>query len=360
MTPEETARDLLDRLNLPDDAREILAHPKYWNAAFCRLYLERCEAIRFEDPKAGLRAVRIAPELAIRVPQHQCRDERGWCSLQLDALGVTGSAYRAVADLDFAEKTFLVATELFADRAGDLACARLMQRMAYLRAAQRRFEEADELVEEAIGVYQRRGERHLLGCALVDRGVIYGRSKRFELAVRDLLEALDLLEEKRDSRYHYSAIHNLTHALLNVESVDPREAMTWLRRAQELNHQPETSLSRVKLLWIEGEALARLGRFREAEEALTLAYHRLLEHGAILDAALAGIELAEICFQEGRTNEVRRLAGELFPLFQALRNDQDAFDALKLFHRAALAETLTAEVFARVKSVLKDRGLAIV
>ena len=357
MTVDDKARDLLERLSLPDDAPRVLTDPRYWNVDFCRLYLERSEEIRFENPDAGLRTAEVAPGLAYRVPKHQCGGATAWSSLQLDALGLTGSAYRTVTALEVAEQVFLIAALLFADSADEVAVARFIRRTAYLRAAQGRFSEAEELVEEAIEAYCSLGLRHSLGCALVDRGVLYGRDRQFNLAARDLYEALDHLEDGRDPRYQYSAVHNLAYALLKRDNADPHEAMKWIARARELNHEPPTSLSQTKLLWMEGEASAMTGDAAEAKATLGRVHRQLLKLGAVLDAALAGIELAEVCFRTGDATEVLRLAGRLFPLFRSLRNDQDAFDALKLFHRAALAGTLSTKVFESVKTALgKRRG----
>lgn len=355
MLSADKAQALLDELSLPKDTTVILAHPKFWNAAFCRLYLERCDALRFEDPEVGRQVAEIAPQLASRVPRHQVGGESGWCSLQIDALGVAGSAFRTVGEVDLAEQTFHVATVLFTDDADDMACARLMRRTAYLRAAQDRFAEAIELTEESIEVYRLHGESIFLGCALVDQAVVFIRAKKFELAARDLLESLDILEDDQNSSYYYSAVHNLAYALLKTEGVDPLEAIAWLSRARELNTEPVTSVSRAKLLWLEGEAWAKMGRYPEAEAAFGEACRQLWERGAPLDAGLAAVELAEIYLMQGRTDDVRRLAGELFPLFRVIQNDLEAVEALKLFHRAALADGLTSEILVRIKAVLRDR-----
>jgi len=355
----ENAQDWLDALSLPEDAQEVLRRPKYWNVTFCRLYLERCEDLRFENPQAGLRAAEVVAELAYRVPKHQCGGEAGWCSLQVRALGVVGSAHRAVCDFSTAEAVFLLATILFADDADDLACADLLQRTAYLRAAQHRFEEAEHLVDEAIDIYAQYDESHLLGCALGDRGVIFGRSRKLVFAVRDLSEALTLIDEERAPRHHYAAVHNLADALSQAETLDPEEALHWLQKAQELNQEPETSESWTKLLWTEGRIRGRLGHLRDAQEALETVRGRFRETGGALDYALVSIELAEVFFLEGRTAKVRELAGEMFPLFKALKVDPDALNALRLFHRAAFAETLTAELFRVVKKTLSCREVRV-
>ena len=104
------ARHLLAALDLPRQAATILARPEYHTAAFCLRYLERCEDLRCEDPRAGLAAARVAPALAQKVSREDCRGERAWCSLQVHAHAVAANAYRSVSDYETAElRTFIEA-----------------------------------------------------------------------------------------------------------------------------------------------------------------------------------------------------------------------------------------------------------
>ena len=356
MTNDELqAQRLLDGLDLPDQASEILAHPEYRTAAFCLRYLERCEDIRCHDPQAGLRAARAATALAQRVSKRDCKGIEGWCSLQVQALAVVANAQRSVTDYAAAEAACRVASFLFVEDADELARADLLQQLAFLRRDQRRFEDAERHADAVIRIYKDLGLHHLWGCALVDRGVLSICSNQPWKATGDLFEAMSLIDRRQNPRYYYSAVHNLALALADDRGSNPVEALYWLRYAQRINEQPESSFSQIKLLWAEGRILEKQGMLSEAEHFLQTVRVRLLEHRTLGDYALASLDLAGIYLKQSRLREVRTLAGELFPIFHKLRGDRDALDGLKRFHRAAISEALTLEVLSSIKGILRGR-----
>ncbi len=48
---------------------ELLRRRRYWTPIFLRLYLDHVEEIRFRDPRAGLKLAKLAPKLALLVPE---------------------------------------------------------------------------------------------------------------------------------------------------------------------------------------------------------------------------------------------------------------------------------------------------
>ncbi len=357
MTPDDLkAQRLLDALDLPAQAAEVLEHPEYRTPAFCLRYLEHCEDLRCRHPRAGLRAARIAPALAQRIPKRDCQGTRGWCSLQVRALAVVAAAQRSAFDDSGAEATFRVANFLFVEDADEPARAELLRQLAALRRDQRRFAEAERHADAAVRIYRQLGRHHLWGCALVDRGVVAICSDRPWKAMGDLLEALTLIERRESPRYYYSAAHHLVTALADDEGSNPLEALYWLRFAQRINDQPESSLSQIRLLWLEGRLLEKQGMLTESEHFLQTVRPRLLEHRTSRDYAMATLDLAGIYLKQERRQEVTMLAGELFPTFHQLRHDRDAVEGLKRFHRAASTEEeLSLELVSSIRSILRAR-----
>ena len=354
------AQRLLAALDLPDQASEILEHPQYHTLAFCLRYLESCEELRRRDPQAGLQAAKVATALAQKISKSDCEGLQGWCSLQVHALAVAANAQRSVSDFAAAEATCKVASFLFADGADDLARADLLQRLACLRRDQRLFDQAERHVTTVIGIYKELRKHHLWGCALVDRGVLRIRSNQPWKAAGDLFEALSLIDRQQSPSYYYSAAHNLALALADDRESNPIEALYWLRYAQQINEQPESSFSQIKLLWAEGRIMEKQGMLSQAEHYLQTVRLRLLEHRTLGDYALASLDLAGIYLKQSRPREIRTLAGELFPIFHQLRGDRDALAGLKRFHRAAIAEALTLEVLRSIKCVLRARAQPMV
>jgi hypothetical protein len=70
------------------------------------------------------------------------------------------------------------------------------------------------------------------------------------------------------------------------------------------------------------------------------------------DAALVSLELASLHVREGHTREVRALAHEMTPIFQAQGIHREALAALRLFCRAAEQEEVTVEMTQRMTEYL--------
>ncbi len=349
------SQKLLDALDLPAQAAEVLEHPQYRTVSFCLRYLERCEDLCGRDPRSAVPAARVATMLAQKIPKQACAGIGGWCSLQTHSLAVAANALRSASDFDGAEATCRVARFLFADHADDLARADLLQRLASLRQDQCRFGDAERHLTSVIGICQRLGRNHLGGCALVDRGLLSMHSGRLWQATGDFFQALSLVDRERSPRYHYSAAHHLAIAMAEDREANPSEALHWLRYAQRINQDAESSLSQLKLLWAEGRILEKKDMLTQAEHYLQTVRTRLLEHSSLDEYALASLDLAGIYLKQSRTRQVRTLAGELFPIFHRLRGDRDALNGLKRFHRAAVSEALSLEVLRPVKAILRSR-----
>ncbi len=328
--------------------------------SFCLRFLERCEDLCGRDPRAALPAARVATLLAQKIPKQACQGISGWCSLQLHTLAVAAHAQRSVSDFAGAEATCRVARFLFAEDADDLARADLLARLASLRQDQRRFQDAERHLSSVIGIYDRLGRHHLKGCALVDRGVLSMRANRLWQAAADLYQALSLIDRERSPRYYYSAAHHLAVAMADDREASPSEALHWLRYAQRINQEAESSLSQLKLLWAEGRILEKQGLLTQAEHYLQTVRIRLLEHRTLGDYALASLDLAGIYLKQSRIRQVRTLAGELFPIFRQLAGDRDALDGLERFHRAAISEALSLEILRSVKSIMRSRTRPVI
>ena len=68
-----------------------------------------------------------------------------------------------------------------------------------------------------------------------------------------------------------------------------------------------------------------------------------MAQGIGYDAAIVSLYLAAVYLRQGRTADVRRLAEEMTPLFQAQDVHREALAALALFQEAARQDRLTVE-----------------
>jgi hypothetical protein len=115
------------------------------------------------------------------------------------------------------------------------------------------------------------------------------------------------------------------------------------------------------VLWFEGNLARAEGHDEEAESALRACREGFARRGIGYDAALVSLDLAVLFLEARRTAEVKALAEEMFPLFQAQDIHREAAAALLLFIEAARAEeaslAFVRELAAYLQAARRDRGL---
>jgi tetratricopeptide (TPR) repeat protein len=113
----------------------------------------------------------------------------------------------------------------------------------------------------------------------------------------------------------------------------------------------------IRLRWVEGKIANDLERFEEAEPALREARDAFVERGIGFDAALVSLDLAALYARQGRTEEVKRLATEMVPIFESRDVHEEALAALLLFKEAAEAERVTLGLLDQIAAYLKRARL---
>jgi hypothetical protein len=84
------------------------------------------------------------------------------------------------------------------------------------------------------------------------------------------------------------------------------------------------------------------------------AFKGFLDQGIGYDAALVALDLALLYLRQGRTAEVKRLARQMIPIFQAQDVHREALAALVLFQKAARREEVTVEQLLRLVKYLQE------
>jgi hypothetical protein len=127
--------------------------------------------------------------------------------------------------------------------------------------------------------------------------------------------------------------------------------------AQELGDGADLA----KLGWLEGLIAAGTGRREEARRLLEEAWVWFERHEMWCDAALARMELTAPLLEEGRTAEVKEIAGKAYELFKREGIGPEALGAVLRFLEAVRKETATSEQARRLVLYLyrarHDQGL---
>lgn len=172
----------------------------------------------------------------------------------------------------------------------------------------------------------------------------------FEQALVELQQAELLLKNSPDARIGLIVKHSLVHNLWKLgRFAEAEERLPEVRRrAIEMANE----LDLVRTLWVEGGVAAGLGRRDKALAALEQVRRYFNSHRIAYDSALASLELAVLYMEEGRTEEVKRLAEEMYWIFKAQGVHKEALAALRLFYDAAIKEKATYELARRLVEYL--------
>ena len=351
----QRAREEADRLweylkNLPARDRRILVEGgrEYKSPA---LVARLCE----ESSKAAAadsgRAVELA-ELAVRGAELTSVEEAFRQRLQGFAWAFLGNARRVAGDLPGADQAFGHFQRLWRAPSptdpGLLENWRVLDLEASLRREQRRWEEALRLHDQALAD----APAEKLGRILIKKAVTLEQKGDHELAIATLTQAAQRVDMdiRRDPRLGFTLQANLALNLCRLNRF--KEAEELLPKARRMAIQLGNGLDLVRLRGLEGVAAAGLGRTEEAIVALSQARSELVSRGIAYDAALLTMELAVLYLDEARHPEVKVLARQMAPIFQAQGVHREALAALKLFRDTVEKEEATAELARRLVAYL--------
>ncbi len=360
-----------EKVAAPELLRELLAQPqsRQWNLAaassrfhtwaFCDLLLEAVREWGFQDPVRAVDLARLGAEVTAHLDADLYGEPRV-NDLRARAWACLGNALRVVADFREAEEAFAKAERLLKKGTGDpVEKAQVLLFKSSLRGNQHRFREAFRLLDRVVAIGRRCGDDRLGGRALITRGFLLGLANDPEAAIRHLTAGVRKIDPISDPRLFMMAQHNLV--LYLTEAGRYEEALGLLERARPLYHEVGDRMGLLRLRWLEGKIATAQGHLGKAAEVLQGVRQDLIERELGFDTALATLDLAHVYAQQGRSAEVRRLAEEMIPLFQARDIHREAIAALLVFHKAAEMESVTLRLIRDVSDYLREsrasRGL---
>ena len=271
--------------------------------------------------------------------------------LQARAWAYLGNARRIGFDLAGAEEALARAERLAEGGSADpLEEARILDLRASLLSDQGRFEQAAELLEVVIDIYDDLREPHRKGRAMVSKGVFLGYSGWPEEAIHQIRKGLGLVDWEREPRLVLGARHNLAWFLNDCGRSE--DAQRQLQRFRHSYREFADSWTELRLGWLEGRIAIGLGRGDEAEGTLREVQRRFLAEGHGYDASLVALDLAHLYLEEERYAEVRALAAEMLDVFLSQDIHRQALAALAVFQQAVEADSATPNLVREISSYL--------
>jgi tetratricopeptide (TPR) repeat protein len=312
-----------------------------WEAKTWRFVERLChesEALAAGDAERALKLGQMALNIAQRTPG------KGDSRVKLEGYAwiFVGNALRVAGLLPKSEEAFAHAEKAWMAWKGatpiSLAEWRLPDGKASLRRHQGRLEEALELHNRAL----------ILATPEVIARIML--NKAFTLEQRgELVEALSTLQEAekrinmaREPRLRCVLEFNRVVTLCRLERF--AEAAERLPVVKSIVQASDKALDKIRVIWLESKIGVGFGRRSEAAELLDLVRREFLAREIAYDAGLATLELAILYLEDGRGQEVRRIAAELAPVFAAQCVPRETLACVQLFCKAVLQETITVEL----------------
>jgi tetratricopeptide (TPR) repeat protein/transcriptional regulator with XRE-family HTH domain len=355
LTPAEARRgahDFWSRL-VPYAASErralVREMPKMQSWALCELICAESEKAAAHDAATAIALGELAVEVAVLAP-----GEESWRRRLLGyALAFRANAIRVSGRLAAAGEAFDRALTVWASGfpvdAAPLDVSRLLDLEASLRRGQRRLDEALELLDRALAVHPAGPAAARL---LLKRAKTLEELGDYEGAVANLRQAAPQIDPERDLRLPLVLRLNLAWDLCQLGRAGEGEEL--LPEARALAGRLGNHLDLVRLRWIEGLVAGGRGRTQDALAAFEEVRSRFAALDMAYDAALATLQLAGLYAAEGgHAAEVKALAAQAAPIFNAEKVHPEARKALALFQRAAAEERVTAELARAVASYLE-------
>lgn len=305
-----------------------------------------------DDPVRAENLLRLALDVAERLNP----DEYGPGSIEAAkarAWTWLGNAWRVRGDFRQAERAFQTAEIFLAQSWLDpLDEALLLELKAPLRRVQGRFDEALELLAEAIAIYREVNEPHLQGRALMVKGLVLRYQGDLQGAADCFRTSLFLVDGTREPRLLVASQYNLIGCL--EASGHAAEAATLIPEARKMFEAAGTRSDLLRLRWTEGRVAVLLGQLAEAEAAFLEVRESFVAEERAFDAAQVSLELASLYLRQRRSEETRLLAAELIPIFQSREIYREALAAILVFQRVTAMDQLTVDLVEEIAGYLEQ------
>jgi tetratricopeptide (TPR) repeat protein len=301
------------------------------------------------DPGEAHRLAALALEVLNTAPGRP-----GYYTLLVLALATMANARRAAGQFREADGAFenvrnVIRTWGVTDPE---VIARVDELEGSLRKDLRRFAEAEELLIRAELFYQLAGDEEGLVRVLLTLGITYNLQGKLHDAIEVTRTALRRMSPNANPRLYLCSRYNLAYYLLAVGQID--ECAELLDEDEEQYQRFPDSWTQLRVTWLRGDIGQIRGDEETAEKSYRKAFEGFLKMGFGYDAALVALDLALLYLRQGRTSEVKRLARQMIPIFQAQDVHREALAALALFQKAARREEVTVEQLLRLVKYLQE------
>jgi tetratricopeptide (TPR) repeat protein len=264
-----------------------------------------------------------------------------------------GNAARAAGDLKHANRWFAHARDLL--NGEDVRSVAVLAKVDFLegilRKDQRRLAEAARLFTRALTLYRLVAVRLEIVRVLLSLGDTLYLVGKVKKATAQVEEALLLVDRESEPRLYLCAQHNLAFYL--SEQGFHEMAAGILEAHQDLYRREGDCWTTLHLAWLWGRIHAGLGDPAKAEASFLASRAGFLAQNIAYPAALVSLDLAALYLDQQRLAEVKELAEEIIPVFQAQDIHREALAAWLVFREAARREAVDTALVRKLARYLE-------
>ena len=345
-TPEDLKKEVLHLLTRGGLDALADAPPELSGIPLLEALLERSWALRHADPAQMVQLAHAATMHASRLEGREIGAKKV-ADLRCRAWTELANAYRVADELDRADGALSQAINYFLrGTLNDLLGARFFTVFALQQGARRHFDLAFETFDVVASVYQRHGDHHLAGRTVIMRSIFVGYSGNAEAAIQGIQRGLLSIDERREPTLVFAAVQSQIRFLMDSGKLD--QALEALDRLKQRDLGLSGRVSALKLRWLEGQIHVGLKKLELAEQALREVKEGFEEAGLGYKAALAGLELGAVWFQQGDFAGAEEIVLECADVFLSLGIRRELTASLLVVRKAAESRYLSLSALQHV------------
>jgi len=191
----------------------------------------------------------------------------------------------------------------------------------------------------------------MAGRALVSKGPFKAYHGESGEALDLTRRGREMLDENRDPVLYFHAVHNEVLALVDLESYPEARLLLWSNLGRYERHG--ATIDRLKLRGLWGLINVGLGKLDEAARDFEAERRGLQEEGLSYTAAVAGLDLAAVYFEQGRIAETEAVAFEALAVFQEMDIPEQGQLSVLVLRKALELRLATVDLLALLRRTAK-------
>jgi len=243
-----------------------------------------------------------------------------------------GNALRLLGERGAAEVQFQAAVQYLTGSPSCAVRACYCVKLASLREAQGRFDEATALLWRAVALHRSARRFEEQGACLCRLAFLCFHEGRMDAAGRLFSQARGLLSFERSPGL--AARCSLGFAVCLAVLGETDQAIFLRKEGLALADRTTDGRDLLDIEWLEGRLASALGEHERAERHLGVVRRHLVQQGRLADAALCSLDMARVFLSTDRVEQVGELIAELQAGFPVSLDQVRMLMALQDFRRA--------------------------